>query len=181
MEFDVLIVTALLMERDAALQAGQTGVADHPGVTSWADLDGDERIRVGTYVLADGGQFSVAIAYATRMGGVAAAQLATELVQRLHPGCLAMCGVCAGNPRALALGDVVIAEMAYAYDEGKRTEHGFVGDRASAMRQRWRHSCGCSSCWTSATSRATTPRANSTSRTTKRGPKGSTRSRPGAF
>jgi hypothetical protein len=28
-----------------------------------------------------------------------------------------MCGVCAGNPADIALGDVIVAEMAYTYDE----------------------------------------------------------------
>jgi len=39
-----------------------------------------------------------------------------------------MCGVCAGNPAELALGDVVVAETAYQYDEGKLTAGGFLGD-----------------------------------------------------
>jgi nucleoside phosphorylase len=39
-----------------------------------------------------------------------------------------MCGVCSGNPQELALGDVVVAEMAYQYDEGQKIAGGFIGD-----------------------------------------------------
>jgi nucleoside phosphorylase len=49
-----------------------------------------------------------------------------------------MCGVCAGNPAYVALGDVVVAELAYAYDEGKRTEEDFEGDhRQVPMPDSW--------------------------------------------
>jgi nucleoside phosphorylase len=39
-----------------------------------------------------------------------------------------MCGTCAGNPGEVALGDVVIANTVFQYDEGKRTTLGFQGD-----------------------------------------------------
>lgn len=49
-----------------------------------------------------------------------------------------MCGVCAGNPADVALGDVVVAEMTYAYDEGKRTQEGFEGDhRQHSISESW--------------------------------------------
>lgn len=71
---------------------------------------------------------TVALARPTRMGATATAPVVSTLVECLRPRCLAMCGVCAGNPAHAALGDVVVAELAYAYDEGKRTEDGFEGD-----------------------------------------------------
>jgi len=39
-----------------------------------------------------------------------------------------MCGVCAGNPADVALGDVIVAECTYTYDEGKRTDKRFEPD-----------------------------------------------------
>jgi nucleoside phosphorylase len=49
-----------------------------------------------------------------------------------------MCGVCAGNPSALSLGDVVIADMAYMYDEGKVTTQVFEPDqRQTPMLDTW--------------------------------------------
>jgi nucleoside phosphorylase len=49
-----------------------------------------------------------------------------------------MSGVCAGNPDATALGDVVVAEIAYEWDEGKQSPDGFKGDhRQMALDPRW--------------------------------------------
>jgi nucleoside phosphorylase len=39
-----------------------------------------------------------------------------------------MCGVCAGNPADTALGDVVVGEPVYEWDEGKQSPSGFEGD-----------------------------------------------------
>lgn len=127
---DVLIVAALKSEYDALRQAASAGYADHPGVTRWAEDGHDSPVpyEVGDYLLHGGGRLSVAIARPTRMGAAATAPVASSLVERLRPRCLAMSGVCAGNPAAVALGDVVVAELAYVYDEGKRTPGGLVPD-----------------------------------------------------
>ncbi|MFD5056025.1 TIR domain-containing protein [Streptomyces tendae] len=127
---DVLIITALKEEYEAARAAGSAGYAGHPGVGAWEEHESESLIPflVGTYVMADGRSMTVALARPTRMGATATAPVVSTLVERLRPRCLAMCGVCAGNPAHAALGDVVVAELAYAYDEGKRTEDGFEGD-----------------------------------------------------
>lgn len=127
---DVLIITALKEEYEAARAAGSAGYAGHPGVAAWEEHESESLLPflVGTYVLADGRSMTVALARPTRMGATATAPVVSTLVERLRPRCLAMCGVCAGNPAHAALGDVVVAELAYAYDEGKRTEDGFEGD-----------------------------------------------------
>ena len=52
----------------------------------------------------------LAAAWLGGMGERAAAARATELVEALNPGCLAMCGICAGDPSAVALGDVIVAD-----------------------------------------------------------------------
>lgn len=49
-----------------------------------------------------------------------------------------MCGVCAGNPAEMALGDVIVAEIVYTYDEGKQKRNSFEGDhRQSQISDTW--------------------------------------------
>jgi nucleoside phosphorylase len=129
-EIDALIITALKEEYEAARSVALAGYAGHPGVAAWEERESESLtpFLVGTYVLADGSRMTVALARPTRMGATATAPVVSTLVERLRPRCLAMSGVCAGNPADTALGDVVVAELAYAYDEGKRTEGGFEGD-----------------------------------------------------
>lgn len=129
-DVDVLIIAALKIEYEAALNAALTGHSRNPGVASWEDQGRDTPVPFvkGDYVLANGDRLTIAVARPTRMGGAAIAPVVSSLVERLKPKCLAMCGVCAGNPVEVALGDVVIAEMTYVYDEGARTREGFVGD-----------------------------------------------------
>jgi nucleoside phosphorylase len=127
---DVLIVTALREEHDAARDAGLAGFADHPGIVSWVERDAatPTPYLLGEYRTAAGHQFSVALARPTRMGGTSTGPVVAALVERLKPRCLAMSGVCAGNPADVALGDVIVAQLAYAYDEGKRTADSFQAD-----------------------------------------------------
>lgn len=119
---DILIVDALKMELAAI-----AGVLAAQGVTLERREIAGIACEVGTLQTAEGAR-SVALARPTRMGSLTTATTASALVTQLRPHCLAMSGVCAGNPGDTALGDVVIAETAYAYDEGKRTAKGFEGD-----------------------------------------------------
>lgn len=127
---DVLIVAAIPLEHEAA----------RAGIDDWTPCDQDDPhpyLR-GEYRCADGRRLSVALARPFRMSGRPTSVAATALVDRLRPGCLAMPGVCAGNPAEVALGDVVVAEMTYEYDEGKQTRRGFVGDhRPYQLDQKW--------------------------------------------
>lgn len=127
---DVLIVAAIPLEHEAA----------KAGIEDWTLCDEDDPhpyLR-GEYRCSDGRRLSVALARPARMSGRPTGVAATALVDRLRPGCLAMPGVCAGNPGQVALGDVVVAEMTYEYDEGKQTTDGFVGDhRQYQLDQKW--------------------------------------------
>jgi nucleoside phosphorylase len=129
-EVDVLIIAALKIEYDAVLNVGLAGQLGNPGVSSWQDQGRETTVPFvqGDYALANGDRLALAVARPTRMGGTAIAPVVSSLVERLKPKCLAMCGVCAGNPTVVALGDVVIAEMAYVYDEGMRMRDEFIGD-----------------------------------------------------
>jgi nucleoside phosphorylase len=129
-QVDVLIVAALELEFEAAKS----------GITEWEPCDpgGAFPYLRGERPRADGRRFSVALARPIRMSGRHAGPTATALSERLKPRCLAMPGVCAGNPAKVALGDVVVAEMTYEYDEGKLTPDGFLGDlRPYPLDDRW--------------------------------------------
>jgi nucleoside phosphorylase len=45
------------------------------------------------------------------MGGAAAVGSIALLVEAYKPQCLAMCGVCAGRPGEVELGDVIVADV----------------------------------------------------------------------
>jgi len=128
---DVLIATALEMERDAVRAVATFSATQPNGVRSWQDMDVNNppEYCVGKYALPQGGSINIALARPTRMGGIFMSNVVSTLIERLKPRCLAMCGVCAGNPRDLALGDIVIASAVFQYDEGKRLDGGgFQGD-----------------------------------------------------
>jgi nucleoside phosphorylase len=137
---DVLIVAALPEEFAAARAAGLSTAADEPGVAQWEErgVGGSTPFIWGEYRTRSGQRLSVALARPTRMGGRSTGPIATTLTDRLGPSCLAMCGVCAGNPADTAPGDVVVADTAYAWDEGKQSASAFEGDhRQFPLDPRW--------------------------------------------
>jgi nucleoside phosphorylase len=77
------------------------------------------------------------------MGGISTGPLAALLAERLKPKCLVMCGVCAGNPGEVGLGDVVVSKIVYQYDEGKKEGAEFRPDhRQAAVSKAWLHAAG---------------------------------------
>ncbi|GAA0566468.1 hypothetical protein GCM10010172_57830 [Paractinoplanes ferrugineus] len=116
---DILVITAIKEEHEAVLQLA--------GLTSWAEHEAGGPTPYATAGLrtATGETLTVALARPVRMGGRSTGPLVTTLTDRLRPTCLAMCGVCAGNPGATAPGDVIVAAPAYEWDEGKHTDAGF--------------------------------------------------------
>lgn len=119
---DVLVITALKEELDALFEV-TTGLGE-----PWADgHGGDIPYRIATFE-GQRGPIRVAAARTTRTAGVATATIATRLTDLLEPGCLAMCGVCAGHPEDTDLGDVVIAERVFHHDQGKLKPGVFQGD-----------------------------------------------------
>ncbi|MEV4350619.1 hypothetical protein AB0J83_39685 [Actinoplanes sp. NPDC049596] len=115
---DVLVITALKEEYEAARAT--------PGLSGWEERDADRTAPFSVARLGSG--LSVALARPVRMGGRSAGAITTTLTDRLEPACLAMCGVCAGNPAGTAQGDVIVAAPAYEWDEGKHTERAFLAD-----------------------------------------------------
>ena len=138
---DVLIITALREELEAAKAAGLARSPGGPGVAGWEErgVRGLPPYWWGECCGNGGRRWSVALARPNGMSGRSTGPIATSLVDRLRPSCLAMCGVCAGHPADTALGDVVVAEVAYEWDEGKHSPSGFVGDhRQIPLDPRWR-------------------------------------------
>ncbi|MFT8349331.1 hypothetical protein [Clostridium saccharoperbutylacetonicum] len=66
-----------------------------------------------------GEKLTVGMARAVNMGTVSATNLATRLSNELNPKCLAMVGICAGWRDKVVLGDVIVADRVFSYDEGK--------------------------------------------------------------
>ena len=114
---DVLVITAIKEEYEAARAVA--------GASSWTEHDAGGMAPYATATLTP---LSVAIARPTRMGGRNVAAVTAVLTDRLKPRCVAMCGVCAGNPRATAPGDVIVAAPAYEWDEGKHIDNVFRPD-----------------------------------------------------
>jgi nucleoside phosphorylase len=127
---DVLIVTALREEFEAAREVGLAGGA------RWEERDAGGS---APYLRAEyAGRWSVALARPTAASGRSAGPITTSLADRLRPSGLAMCGVCAGNPATTVPGDVVVAETVYEWDEGKLSPHGFTADhRPIPLDPRW--------------------------------------------
>ncbi|MEV4350436.1 hypothetical protein AB0J83_38765 [Actinoplanes sp. NPDC049596] len=111
---DVLVIAALPLEYEAARAAA----------SGWQEEDA---YLIGELDAADGGRLTVALARPTEMGGRRTGAFAAALTEQLTPACLAMSGVCAGDPADTAPGDVVVASPAYEYDEGKLSGAVFQG------------------------------------------------------
>lgn len=137
---DVLLITALKEEFEAAELVFSTDPTNGDGVHQWIDLalPAATACKRGVFQRDGVPLFTVVLARPHRMGGIETGQLPAVLAVGLKPGCLVMCGVCAGNPREVALGDIVISEIAYQYDEGKQETEAFVGDqRHRAISKSW--------------------------------------------
>ncbi len=136
---DVLVVAALPEELAAAREAALASNPNGPGVARWEqrNLDGSPYLW-GEYRIEGTIRFTMALARPTHMGGRATGTFAATIADRLSPAALAMCGVCAGSPEETALGDVVVGEPVYEWDEGKHSPSGFRGDhRQIPMDGRW--------------------------------------------
>lgn len=137
---DVLVIAALPEEFEVAKAAGLADASAGPGVLHWEerDLNGVPPFSWGEYRVDGETRFTVALARPTQMGGRATGQFTASLVYRLRPASLAMCGVCAGNPADTALGDVVVGEPVYEWDEGKQSASGFEGNHQQfRLEPRW--------------------------------------------
>lgn len=114
----VLVLVALQDELEGLLLTEIEG----QGRKAWSqhkDLGGFRYHRRSFHNKA-GTPFEIAAAWIGEMGQRSAAIRAQQLLNDLNPDCLAMCGICAGCREKVKLGDIIVAEKLYAFDEGKR-------------------------------------------------------------
>ena len=113
---DVVILAALQDELEAMLALGEGGRA---GWEEKRDLQRFPYFR-RTFAREDGSSLGIAAAWIGAMGqDVDTALRGQQLVAELGPACLAMCGICGGWRKEVALGDIVVADQLYVYDHGK--------------------------------------------------------------
>src|SRR5262249_3880576 len=113
---DVLILTALQDELDGILSLGDEGRA---GWRQEKDRMGFRCYRRAFHAAHGALLLECLPAWNRDIGDRTAAPGAKQLVDELDAGCVAMCGLCAGDPTKVALGDVIVADQLYSYDEGK--------------------------------------------------------------
>ncbi|HVG57021.1 MAG TPA: AAA family ATPase [Hyalangium sp.] len=109
---DVLIITALLEELSAVLALGEAG---EEGWTETRDRSGMP-YHVREFTNAHARRFVVAAACSGEMGE-AEIMMTERLIDELDPACLAVCGICAGKRGEVFLGDVIVADRIFSYDE----------------------------------------------------------------
>lgn len=137
---DVLLITAIAEEFAEARAVFGADYGPPDGVTEWLPRKShlNEDYLLGSFLVAGNERFSIALAKPNRMGSLSTSPVATNLANYLRPKCLVMCGVCAGNPGDLELGDLVVSELAYQYDEGKRENSEFFSDiRQARISREW--------------------------------------------
>jgi nucleoside phosphorylase len=110
---DALVIAALPEPELAALERLL------PWLGPRRPLDNRQAYRLTEISLSDGRKVSLAIAHAERMGPVHAAISVVKLCSALRPRMVLMSGICAGFPSKTKLGDVVAAETAWLWQDGK--------------------------------------------------------------
>lgn len=134
---DAIIVTAITLEFQALLQVeagSQVG-------SSWTKELGPYGLPMAFRTFEGQGRRPLHF-LATQtgdMGSVATVTALLPLVERYNPGCIAMCGVCAGRPGKTQLGDVVAAERLFFHDTGKQGPDGIAQDlKTYNLRDDWK-------------------------------------------
>jgi formylglycine-generating enzyme required for sulfatase activity/nucleoside phosphorylase len=145
---DFAIITALKVERDAILRRLST-----------VEVVQDERdphtYYLGQLDVPSLGHYSVVLTMLLEPGNYSAAASATRLIQRWQPAHVFVVGIAGGVAGRVALGDVVVAEFCYAYEQTKRKPGGdelrgqqlatdkFLYGRALAYEdRRWKETIG---------------------------------------
>jgi nucleoside phosphorylase len=117
---ELLFLTALDEELEALLQL-------HPqSVEGWETVSaGEYDVFKTTFVDDKQRPFSVIATAQAEMGPTNAAFTTKHMLEHFSPRLVCMTGITAGHPEKTSLGDVLISNKAFTYDEGKLTEDGF--------------------------------------------------------
>lgn len=121
-----VVVTVLPVELKAAAQAFAVDLSGKPEHTS----SGTAYWRGG--VAAQDGMRTIALTCLGTAGNVNAAAMLMELVHRLEPGLVVVCGIAAGRRGKRKLGECVVAERVVAY-EGAADKDVGMGRRPSML------------------------------------------------
>jgi len=115
--FDVCIVCALYEEAKAVLEeiAARCTVSFAP---AFSRIDSYE-YRYTTIHNTKGEPLTVLVTWLADSGPVRTSLDLKPLLQEFHPRFAAMAGICAGYRGKVRLGDLVVAQYAYHYEEGK--------------------------------------------------------------
>jgi len=123
---DVLVVTAAKGE-DTAVRSVRSGL-----VGLWTEVEADNKPNGFPFPLwrsrfeySTKSTIEVILARAPDQREHAASGIAAPLISHFNPYCIAMCGVCAGRPGEVNLGDVIIADKVWKYDAGEIIRAGF--------------------------------------------------------
>jgi DNA-binding NtrC family response regulator len=125
MQLDALIITAV-QDEYAAVLAVSAGAA--PG-SDWKVAPGPHGFDMAfrTFLAKDGRPLQVAVTWVLNGGGVAPVDVAEPIIEKYRPLCVAMCGVCAGRRGLVELGDVIVADHLWNYEDA---ESRIVTDKA---------------------------------------------------
>src|SRR6266568_1167927 len=115
--FDVCIVCALYEEAEAVLKEFSARCKVHFG-KGFSDADRYE-YRYTSIENNRGESLTVLVTWLANNGPVHAGLYLKPFLQEFRPRFAAMTGVCAGDQTKVKLGDLIIAECAYFYEEGK--------------------------------------------------------------
>ena len=114
---DFAIVTTLKVEREALLRRLR--------IVEVVQEEGDPHTYYCAQLdLAGGGCYSAVLTMLLAPGNPSAAASTTRLIQRWQPKYVLVVGIAGGVSGRVALGDVVVAEFCYAYEQTKRTPSG---------------------------------------------------------
>src|SRR5205823_4954435 len=82
--------------------------------------------RLATITNVKGEALRVHVSWLPRYGSQEMLLHLSHVIEEYHPHLAVMTGICAGDKRYVALGDLIVAERTFAYDGGKivKDEHG---------------------------------------------------------
>jgi nucleoside phosphorylase len=118
--YDVCVLTAL---RDPELKAVLSTWS--PKFTPEEILISGVMVRSGT-INCNNAEKRVVFAYLPKMGLIAATHMTEALLQTFKPRVLIMTGICGGFSDRVNIGDVVVANKSWDWQEGKWTENGVL-------------------------------------------------------
>lgn len=109
---DLCVITALPSEMEQVYQLPW----------NWNEhqaLDDTAYVRYGSFCV-DQKEYSVCTAFSPRMGMVSAALLTAKLINTIRPKLIVMTGICAGVRGKASLGDIILADPSWDWQNGKR-------------------------------------------------------------